>query len=283
MEDNERNYIISTHSPVMMNAVPADRIINIVQGERGSFKGSDQQSVGPILLSLGYKNSDFLLYDRLILGEGKTEAAVLPIFLKTCGLSPVLVDRTGFPITEGADSSSSIKKQTIILKYEKMLQELEMASIPRVYLRDGDASPEERTTLQGTNQPADGKPVQIRFLPFSEIENYLLVPEAIAAAVRTLKDLSGTSEEKPQTAEVKTVLDGFIASDDNKLFPHGRGNDPWVSVKGSLVLRKIFENYELRYEKELAATLIAQHITLQNQPALKDIADLVADLFTKSS
>src|SRR5947199_4904008 len=61
MEDRERSYIISTHSPVMMNAVPPDRITNVVRGEQGSLSVTDGNVVGPILRSLGYKNSDFLL------------------------------------------------------------------------------------------------------------------------------------------------------------------------------------------------------------------------------
>src|SRR6266852_3170837 len=195
MEDHERNYVISTHSPVMMNAVPADRITNIIAGEQGSFRGSDLKSVGPILQSLGYKNSDFLLYDRLILGEGKSDAAVLPVLLKNSRrFSAAQIERTGFPTTEGADSSNSIKKQTIILRYEKMLQELEMSSIARVYLRDGDAAPDEQTMLKGTNQPGSGQPVPIQFLPYAEVENYLLVPEAITQAMRTLKQFADSAE-----------------------------------------------------------------------------------------
>lgn len=280
MEDNERNYIVSTHSPVMMNAVPADRIINIVAGEQGSFKGSDPESVGPILLSLGYKNSDFLLYDRLILGEGKTDAAVLPVLLTNSKrFSTAQIGRTGFPTTEGADSSTSIRKQTIILRYEKMLQELEMSATARVYLRDGDAGPDEKTTLQGTKQPGNGKPVPIRFLPCTEIENYLLVADAIGEALRTLRQFAGSPEPGPTDAEIKTLLDGFLASKDPKLFPTEPGSNPWATIKGSAVLGKIFETYKLRYEKDKAGALIAENVTLENQPELAGLASLVADLF----
>jgi len=197
MADQERNYIISTHSPVMMNSVPSDRIINIIAGEQGSFKASDPHSVGPILQSLGYKNSDFLLYDRLILGEGKSDAAVLPVLLKNSQkFTAAQIERTGFPTTEGADSSSSAKKQTIVLRYEKMLQELEMASIARLYLRDGDAAPDEQTLLMGTEQPGSGQAVPVKYLPCVEIENYLLVPDAIPQAIRTLKQFAGSPEPR---------------------------------------------------------------------------------------
>jgi hypothetical protein len=283
MGDHERNYVISTHSPVMMNSVPADRITNIVAGEQGSFKGSDPLSVGPILHSLGYKNSDFLLYDRLILGEGKSDAAVMPVLLENSKrFSAAQIERTGFPTTEGADSSSSIRKQTIILRYEKMLQELEMSSIARVYLRDGDAAPDEQTMLKGTNQPGSGQPVPIQFLPYAEIENYLLVPEAIAQAMATLKQFAGSPEPEASAVEIKSFLDALLATDDPKLFPAGRGKNPWANVKGSLVLKKVFEKYELRYDKESAGALIAEHVTPDNQPALKALVALVADLFKSS-
>lgn len=280
MRDHERSYVISTHSPVMMNSVPADRIINIVASEQGSFKGSDPHSVGPILQSLGYKNSDFLLYDRLILGEGKSDAAVMPVLLKNSKrFSAAQIERTGFPTTEGADSSSSIRKQTIILRYEKMLQELEMSSIARVYLRDGDAAPDEQAMLKGTNQPGSGQPVPIQFLPYAEIENYLLVPEAIAQAMRTLRQFAGSPEPDASAVEIKSLLDALLATDDAKLFPAGRGKDPWANVKGSAVLKKVFERYALRYDKESAGALIAEHVIPDNQPALEGLAALVAHLF----
>jgi len=284
MEDHERKYVISTHSPVMMNSVPADRIINILAGETGSFHGSDPESVGPILASLGYKNSDFLLYDRLILGEGKTDAAVLPVLLRsTKKFTLAQVERTGFPITEGADSSTSTKKQTIILRYEKLLQELGMSVTPRVYLRDGDAAPDEKTTLQGTKQPGNGKPVPVKFLPRTEIENYLLVPDAIAQALRTLMQFAGSSESLPKDSEIKSLLESLLASKDPKLFPAGSGSNPLVKVKGSVVLKTIFETYNLRYEKGIAGALIAEHVTFDNQPLLEELAELVADLFKSST
>jgi ABC-type transport system involved in cytochrome c biogenesis ATPase subunit len=281
MDDTAKNYVISTHSPVMMNAVTSDRIINVVSGEEGSFRGSNPKSVGPILLSLGYKNSDFLLYDRLILGEGKSDAAVLPILLKNSRrFGAGLIERTGFPRTEGADSSSSTKKQTIILRYEKMLQELEMSSIPRLYLRDGDAAQDERATLEGTKQPATGKDLSVKFLPCAEIENFLLVPGAIARAMQVLKQFSGGSDLEIKEAEVKALLDKLLASDDPKLFPTGRGASSWNKVKGSAVLGKIFEKYGLRYDKESAGALIAEHVTPEDQPALQELVKLFAGLFS---
>ena len=283
MEDTEKNYIISTHSPVMMNAVTSDRIINVVSGEEGSFRGSDPKSVGPILLSLGYKNSDFLLYDRLILGEGKSDAAVLPILLKNSKrFRASEVERTGFPRTEGADSSSSTRKQTIILRYEKMLQELEMSSIPRLYLRDGDAAQDERVTLEGTKQPVTGQSLSVKFLPCTEIENFLLVPGAIAQALKVLRRFAGSSDVDIKEAEVKALLDELLASDDPKLFPAGRGTSPWNKVKGSAVLGEIFEKYGLRYDKETAGALIAEHVTPEEQPSLQELVKLVAGLFARA-
>lgn len=283
MQDKDRSYVVSTHSPVLINSVPPERIINVVAGEEGSFKGSETDLIGPILQSLGYKNSDFLLYDRLILGEGKSDAAIIPILLKNSGqIQLIEVDRTGFPVTEGTDSANTTTKQTVILRYEKLLDQLDMAAVPRLYLRDGDATPDEKTTLQGTKQARTGIPVPIKFLPRTELENYLLVPEAIAKAVSALRELEGPGVKKIAADEVRQILEHLFANEgDNKLFPTGRGEDPLRTSKGFIALSHVFNRYGLRYHKERTGALIAGYVTPENQPALAELVDLVKEIYER--
>jgi len=78
------------------------------------------------------------------------------------------------------------------------------------------------------------------------------------------------------------LLDALLAADDAKLFPSGRGTSPWAKIKGSELLKRIFEKYELRYNKESVGALIAEHVTPDNQPALGGLVAIVADLFESS-
>jgi hypothetical protein len=54
---------------------------------------------------------------------------------------------------------------------------------------------------------------------------------------------------------------------------------PGKELRGSKILTKIFENYGLKYNKVKSGLVIAQRVTLANQPALTEIVDRVKRLF----
>jgi hypothetical protein len=100
----------------------------------------------------------------------------------------------------------------------------------RLYLRDGDAGPDEQATLSGTASK-DGKKVPMVFLERAEIENYLLKAEPITAAIRTLKDFEGSAEQHPSVAEIEAYLHKLVHEEYAASFGDEKG-DPWKRVKG---------------------------------------------------
>ena len=120
---------------------------------------------------------------------------------------------------------------------------------------------------------------KVRFLRRSEIENYLLVPEAIARAISEQADIDDINFSESSPEEISRILSETLNVQDEEVFPHGREADPLTCAKGSVVLERIFKQFELAYSKKSSGRLIANHITLKNQPALEELFDLVKDLF----
>ena len=271
LEHSEHHYFIATHSAVLINSVPADSIIHI-DPKRPARPCNGGNELGGILRSLGYKNSDFLFHDRFIGVEGQSDQDILPILLKASKeFSQSDIERTGFIETGGSERRrAGRQQQTSILRCEKILERLGRSSIPRLYLRDGDASPGDRALLLGTTPASTGKPVKIKFLPRTEIENYLLVPKAIVEAMRQQATLDGQNLSSVSVEAIAEELAALCGSNDSKL------------IKASEVLARLFEEHALSYDKRRSGTLIAQHITRENQSSLQEIVELVQELFRVS-
>lgn len=261
-EHKEHRYIIGTHSPVVINAVSPSNVVHLDESRGFLDTGKRDADLSRVLMDLGYRNSDFLFQDRLVFVEGESDQEILPILLKNSQkLDSSDIDKTGFPVTGGADSKKGIAKQTIILKHEKMLEQIGRATIPRVYLRDGDAAPDDKKLLIGTRIPSSGGELKIRFLPKAEIEDYLLVSAAIVKAMEDLANLEGVRSAAATAEQVQKIITVC-------------GN-----VKGSKVLETVFDRFGLAYSKRTAGRLIAQYVSAENQPDLSQIVDLVRDIF----
>jgi energy-coupling factor transporter ATP-binding protein EcfA2 len=255
-EDNKHRYVIATHSAVFINSVEAERITHVEAPGLPYDAEPAPPEIGRVLRDLGYRNSDVLFYDSLIVVEGKSDKTILPM--------------EGVP----CDKKSL---QIAVHKHEKLLRALSQTQQQRVYLFDGDRSPEDMELLKKMRDASGNNSVPVRFLPRTEIENYLLVPDAIVAALNeeaTLADVQIYVTE----ASVSESIESFLNSDDKELFPHGKGTEPIKTVKASLLLRRLYASVEnLVYDKDKSGRLIATHINSKNQPALAELRDVLKD------
>lgn len=280
LKNEKHRYVISTHSAILMNAVTPDRILSLNSNKVTREVTSKPPDVAHILHSLGYQNSDLLFSDRLVFVEGETEQRVLPRFLAFGIDSPEIV-RTGFPDMGGSGRLNGRTRQTSLLHFEKLLRQLGRVDIPRIYLFDGDCNDEDRALLNNTPILQEARSASIAFLPRTEIENYLLVPDAIADAIRELSRVDG-EQRQSNSKEIEDQIKGMLASDDKKLFPNGKTGDPLKTVKGSELLDQIFDRYALRYQKVKTGTLIASKITPENELALNEIRDLLSGVLPRT-
>ena len=282
-EHSDHSYIISTHSAVLMNSVEPDRVTHISPPGRGYARTSEPAETSRILFDLGYRNSDAMFNDQLIFVEGRSDAKIVPILLSKDGeVDQAQLDRTGFPVLEGVGKGSTAL-QTSILRYEKLLGAVGRADQSRMYIFDGDRKDDEKGVLRRTVSPISGAVISAGFLPRLEIENYLLVPEAIAAGIREELILKGETRDV-LTQDVKSNLDALLNRADDRMFPQGRkaGADPFLAIKGSRALEMIYEMYSISYHKERSGLLIAKHVSQKNQPALSEITALVRSVFRRA-
>jgi energy-coupling factor transporter ATP-binding protein EcfA2 len=275
-EDNKHRYVIGTHSAVFINSVEADRITHVEAPGAPYNPKLSPPEIGSVLLDLGYRNSDILFYDSLIVVEGKSDKTILPHLLRASGTPSTALSGIGFPTMEGVPGDTR-SLQIAVQKYEKLLKALSHARQPHMYLFDGDRTLEDVKLLTGMRDATGKDAVPVKFLPRTEIENYLLVPEAIVAALHEEARLADV-EIKITEATVRDKIDGFLKGDEKELFPHGKGTEPLKTVKASVLLQKLYASVgNLVYDKDKSGRLIASHLSSKNQPALAELRDLLKD------
>lgn len=279
LDHKEHSYFISSHSSILINSVSADRILALSPPRMPKTNDNASSDLAGILRSLGYKNSDFLFSDRLIFVEGQSDQEILPILLS---LNPRFnrrdIDRTGFPSMGGDGKLRSSKNQKSLINFEKLIDQLGKVAIPRIYLFDGDCKEDER--LIRDMPYIQGRPgLSVRFLQRREIENYLLVTEAILVALQKLRTLSDGQPGNLNASTLRTDIQTIQEENDASLYPGGRTGSLEHTVKGSVVLERLFRKYSASYNKRSTGRLIAEQITLESQPALTEIWELVGSIF----
>jgi len=263
--------VIATHSSVFINGVTPDRITHLQPLGTPYEAYTPTTATSGILHDLGYQNSDALFFDQLVVLEGPSDTDVLPTLLRLDGrIQGRTLQNTGFLSIEGINDSAR-EIQTKILRFERLLGALGRARMPRQYLLDGDREPNDAVLLQGTRSPATNEPVNVQFLRRVEIENYLLISDAIASAISEEATLASVVVNA-DSAAVQVKLAELLASDDEKLFPKGKGAAPIEKVKASRLLEKLYAHFgNLRYDKNRSGQVIARKIKANNAIGLDEL------------
>lgn len=257
----EHRYLISTHSSVFINAVAANRLTLVQPPGTGYSRESDEADrVADVLYDLGCRNSDMLFPDRLVFVEGDSDAEILPILLSKPGLlSASQVATIGFPEMRG----STDKLEDFVLRYERILQVMGSARLPRLYLFDGDkkANPSLKKLQGGTLQP------QIKFLSRPELEDFLLDPDAIWQAISEEVELADP-EVKPSKEVFTTEFERIMQARTSQR-----------NIKGSDVLEMIYGRFLLTYRKTQSGRLIAKYTGVDKNSSIQELLPLIAPLF----
>lgn len=277
-QDGIHRFVISTHSAIFINSMEADHIMNVEAPGKPYEQAQELPAISHVLLELGYRNSDVLFFDFLIFVEGRSDKAILPTLLAAAGIESAVVNRAGFPAMDGVPGDVR-SLQLAVHRYEKLISALSRAKQPRIYLFDGDRSPEDTNQLSAMRDASGKQAVPVKFLPRTEIENYLLVASAIKPALEEEAKLAGVDIQITEDV-VRAKINDLLQAEDANLFPRGKGNDPSKTVRGSVLLQRLYTSvHNLVYDKERSGGLIARHLTLQEQPALRELSHLLVDLF----
>lgn len=214
---SELRYVIATHSAILINSVHPDRILLLGDSDivDRTPKPANSDSLPSLIHSLGYKNSDLLFNDRLILVEGESDQEILPLLLaQSPTIGSTALGRTGFPVMNGEGKLRGRQQQTSILYWEEFLSELGKNQMPRVYLFDGGCVQEDRSLLQKSKIFERDSGAYLKFLKMHEIENYLLTADAILATLSELANFQGQTSPDINLERVskslQAILDGRI-------------------------------------------------------------------------
>lgn len=174
---SNRQVFLTTHSPTFVNS-PRQRSTYQVKfaGNRTTIAHiTDADSLSHVLEDIGSRNSDVLLSDAVLFVEGPGDQRVLQSWSETLGMGLEEHNITVVPLGGGEYGERTARARSEVLE-----QISQKAPVPHLFILDRDERDEDSITrLQGSLGD------KIHVLERRELENYLLMPRALLAALRT--------------------------------------------------------------------------------------------------
>jgi predicted ATPase len=206
--ESGRQVFITTHSPVFVNTTHEEHRVYRVTREEGRSSISravQSKEFGAALEDLGARNSDVLLSDGVIWVEGPTDIDIITAWSDTLNINLAGRNIRVQPMGGGTmvEREGPIRATT--------LESIAQMPIGYVILVDRDHRTDEE--IQHLQIKLGDR---IHVLQRRELENYLLVPSAIASVIQTLE---GTSEKRDERSNVTPEeVQQRIATAANALF-----------------------------------------------------------------
>lgn len=188
--------VIATHSPVLLDAVEVSRLYEVRRdGARSSVSevaGVDDRSLG-ILESLGVRHGDILSSERLLLVEGEqTDRVVLQAWfpeLRRRGLVAIVPTRGGDAVW-------------YLDMVREIVERADRLPRPMLFLRDRDELPPSALQRLGALP-------HVHVLQRRELENYLLMPDAIVAVLRERIRDDSAPEPEDIARSLRSIADSL--------------------------------------------------------------------------
>jgi hypothetical protein len=204
----ERQVFLTTHSPTFVNLTRPKSMYRVSYSESRTKvdRLRDDESLNDVLDEIGSRKSDLLLSDAVLFVEGPSDQRVFNAWSAQLGGSLHEHNVTVLTMDGGehADRKARVRSDVLIGISQR-------SPIPHLFVVDGDErSQAEINRLQG----ALGD--RLHLLSSREIENYLLVPRALLAAIRLkYRDNAPIGERIDATTEeevkelIRTTADGL--------------------------------------------------------------------------
>jgi hypothetical protein len=261
--EGDRQVFITTHSPTFVNH-PRPRSLYQVRYQEGRTtisRVSDTDSLSLLLEDIGARNSDVLLSDAVCFVEGPGDRDALRAWSETLGQSLSERNVTLLPMGGGEYAERGARMRSDVLAGIS-----QKAPVPHLFILDKDERSEaEVRRLQQTLGN------QVQFLGRRELENYLLIPRALLAALTAkFRDNKSLLERIQQTTPeqieqlMRTTAEGLYG-----LILLKRIRAQVEGLKGGLLPREIIASLSLNaHNRNLAAQLqkmikahIKEHLT----------------------
>jgi ABC-type molybdenum transport system ATPase subunit/photorepair protein PhrA len=255
---NQHQFVISTHSPELINSADPEQLLIVKWSTTGSqISEIDQNNVESMrfaLGELGVNLSDLFGLDAVLWVEGPTEATCFPLLLEAVGKR--LLPGTEFVPLRATGDITGKQKEAFFEIYSSITDINSVLPTAIVFSLDS-----ENLSDQQKSDLADASKGLVQFLPRTTFENYLLHPQAICELMKEL----GENIKVDKVAE-------YISNQ-----REDQEHIVWVKeVNGAKLFQKIFfeftEGRHIYRKVEFAAKLIDWLI--ENDP--KHLEELVA-------
>jgi energy-coupling factor transporter ATP-binding protein EcfA2 len=285
----KHQYIVTTHSPLVITAANPERII-LLQKEDAETKvypinKSEKAEMEMVLHSVGAGLSDVFGAENVLWVEGQTETKCYPLIIRELCESPLL-GTTVVEVQHTGDFEDDKKVQQVKPLYEKLTQGNALIPPAVGFIFDRETKTQKKV--------ADMERMGIKFLKRRMYENYLLNPSAIASVLSQSPYLQGKQFTLKQVVDWfdnnlwemvsgvkqwnKKYFDKFPSSlelDDEALtLIHGANvlNDLFVELTGDTPL----EYYKIEHGYELTEWLVAN-----DKAALNEVKELLDNCLGK--
>ena len=173
----ERQVFVTTHSPTFVNQSRPCSMYQIkYSANRTAITPlSDTNMLSAMLVDIGSRNSDVLLSNAVLFVEGPGDRAAFDIWSKTLGMSLEEHNVTLSPMGGGEHAERSTKVRSEVLAGIS-----QKASVPHLFVLDRDER--GQSEIEQLQQVLGERLI---LLQARELENYMLSPRALIAALRS--------------------------------------------------------------------------------------------------
>ncbi len=204
--DGKRQVFIATHSSTFINLAKPFSLFQVLHNKgRTQINRCDPKALEAVLKDIDVRNSDVLFSDAVLFVEGPGDREVVTIFSEKMNMNVAERNINILPMGGGKHAERGAPIRSDLLRNISR-----KATVPHIFLLDRD----ERSKGEIHNLEEQlGE--QVHIFQARELENYLLVPRAILAALKVkhqddqlkVEHLARINEEQVQQLIISAIND----------------------------------------------------------------------------
>jgi hypothetical protein len=176
LQQENRQVFITSHSPTFINASRKKSLyqVKLTKNRTTITNFREESALSEVLDDIGSRNSDVLLSDAVLFVEGSSDAQAFNAWSNTLGLSFAEHNVTVLSMDGGENAGRKVRVRGTVLEGISR-----KAPVPHLFILDRD---ERGKAEVASVQETLG--TRVHLLERRELENYMLVPRALLAAIR---------------------------------------------------------------------------------------------------
>lgn len=272
----EHQYIVATHSPLIINSVATAQNRLITKGGEGSHI-TDVKHVTSILDAIGLTAADLGITDVMLWIEGQSDAEVAEEVLAYFPELQQFTWRVRPMPNWVRGTHASVGKAKQMMEFcDRLLKDIWPVRIPSFFLFDGDETAQSQK--EEFKKETGGR---ARLLPVREIENLFLSPGAIHAVLSGLCSDPQVGKTLPTLQEVTERLQALLNDTSNKKLYNYKvvpsGPDESLVI-GSYVLERLWWEFaESQYDKVAYARILTKEVIKLQPEKLEPLRTLLEE------